>query len=117
MEPKFETVEVDAASSFRSMWVSCASFAEDHTWHYHPEFELTWIVKSQGTRFVGDNIEAYRAGDLVLTGPNLPHCWHDERTEACQGRSRRRYPLEGLGRRRRFSPGDSGGVRLRGHRS
>jgi AraC-like DNA-binding protein len=82
MEPKFETVEVDAASSFRSMWFSCASFAEDHTWHYHPEFELTWIVKSQGTRFVGDNIEAYRAGDLVLTGPNLPHCWHDERTEA-----------------------------------
>jgi AraC-like DNA-binding protein len=81
MEPKFETVQVDAASSFRSMWFSCASFAEDHTWHYHPEFELTWIVKSHGTRFVGDNIEAYRAGDLVLIGPNLPHCWHDERTE------------------------------------
>jgi AraC-like DNA-binding protein len=81
MEPKFETVQVDAASSFRSMWFSCASFAEDHTWHYHPEFELTWIVKSHGTRFVGDNIEAYRAGDLVLIGPNLPHCWHDERAE------------------------------------
>lgn len=78
MEPKFETVEADTESSFRSIWFSCPSFAEDHTWHYHPEFELTWMVRSQGTRFVGDSIEPYRAGDLVLMGPNLPHCWHDE---------------------------------------
>ncbi|HEX6833106.1 MAG TPA: AraC family transcriptional regulator [Rudaea sp.] len=78
MEPRFETVEADAASSFRCLWFSCESFAEDHTWHYHPEFELILIVGSRGTRFVGDNIEAYREGDLVLIGPNLPHCWHNE---------------------------------------
>lgn len=78
MEPRFETVQVDAASSFRSMWFTCASFDQDHTWHYHPEFELTWVVRSQGTRFVGDNIEPFRTGDLVLIGPNLPHCWHNE---------------------------------------
>lgn len=78
MEPRFETVEADAASSFRSMWFTCPSFAEDHTWHYHPEFELIWIVRSRGTRFIGDNIETYRPGDVVLIGPNLPHCWHDE---------------------------------------
>jgi AraC-like DNA-binding protein len=78
MEPKFESVEADAASSFRSMWFTCASFAEDHTWHYHPEFELVWIVRSHGTRFIGDNIAPFRAGDVVLLGPNLPHCWHDE---------------------------------------
>lgn len=78
MEPKFETVEVDAASSFRSMWFTCPSLADDHTWHYHPEFELTWIVRGHGTRFIGDNIEPFRDGDVVLVGPNLPHCWHDE---------------------------------------
>ena len=78
MEPKFETVEVDAASSFRSMWYACERLADNHTWHYHPEFELTWLLHSHGTRFVGDSIEPYRAGDLVLIGPNLPHCWHDE---------------------------------------
>jgi AraC-like DNA-binding protein len=78
MEPKFEMVHVDVASSFRSTWFTCPSFAEDHTWHYHPEFELIWVVRSQGTRFIGDSIEPYRAGDLVLIGPNLPHCWHDE---------------------------------------
>lgn len=78
MEPNFETVETDTDSSFRSMRFSCVSFEQDHTWHYHPEYELTWIMRGQGTRFVGDSIERYRTDDLVLMGPNLPHCYHDE---------------------------------------
>lgn len=78
MEPNFEAVHTDVDSSFRSMRFSCASLVDDHTWHYHPEFELTWIIRGQGTRFVGDSIESYRGNDIVLMGPNLPHCYHDE---------------------------------------
>ncbi|MFC4312062.1 helix-turn-helix domain-containing protein [Steroidobacter flavus] len=78
MKPNFETVQSDVDSSFRSIRFTCASFAEDHSWHYHPEFELTWIIRSEGTRFIGDSIAPYRADDLVLIGPNLPHCYHDE---------------------------------------
>lgn len=78
MEPKFETVQVDAASSFRCLWFTCESFAENHAWHYHPEFELTLVVRGHGTRFVGDSIEPFEAGDLVLIGPNTPHCLHNE---------------------------------------
>jgi AraC-like DNA-binding protein len=77
MEPQFENVQTDSESSLCSLWFACASLANDHTWHYHPEFELTWVVRSEGTRFVGDSIEQYRENDLVLLGPNLPHCWHD----------------------------------------
>lgn len=44
-------------------------------WHYHPELELVSIIKSSGTRFIGDNIEKFEAGEVVLIGKELPHMW------------------------------------------
>lgn len=50
----------------------------DPTFHLHPEFQLSFVTKGEGTRFVGDNIKSFKAGDMVLTGPNLPHVWRSD---------------------------------------
>ena len=53
----------------------------DYPWHFHPEFELTYILSEGGVRYVGNNIENYFEHDLVLVGPNLPHSWVNTRKD------------------------------------
>ena len=48
---------------------------ETYKIHSHINFELNYIVSGWGTRIIGDNIESFVSGDLVLIGPDLPHCW------------------------------------------
>jgi len=50
----------------------------DPTFHLHPEFQLSYVIKGEGTRFVGDSIKSFKASDMVLTGPNLPHVWRSD---------------------------------------
>jgi len=47
----------------------------DPNWHFHPEYQLFVVLKGHGTRFIGDTIKPFKEGDLLLTGPNLPHLW------------------------------------------
>jgi len=44
-------------------------------WHHHDEYELHLITATSGKVFVGDWIGHFQAGQVVLTGPRLPHNW------------------------------------------
>jgi len=44
-------------------------------WHQHEEYELHLITATRGKLFVGDHIGTFEPGNLVLTGPQLPHNW------------------------------------------
>lgn len=44
-----------------------------YPWHFHSQYEIIYVEKSSGLCFVGDCIERFAEGDVVLLGPNLPH--------------------------------------------
>ena len=44
-------------------------------WHHHEECELHLIVETSGKVFVGDYIGTFEPGQLILTGPHVPHNW------------------------------------------
>jgi AraC-like DNA-binding protein len=47
-------------------------------WHFHPEYELVLVSESNGKRFIGDSITNFKANDLTLIGPNLPHLYKND---------------------------------------
>lgn len=47
-------------------------------YHYHPELEITIIIKGKGILFVGDKIQNYGENELFLIGSNLPHEWRSD---------------------------------------
>ncbi len=45
------------------------------TWHYHNNYEISFITEGTGKRIVADSIVEFQPGDLVFIGRNLPHVW------------------------------------------
>jgi AraC-like DNA-binding protein len=50
----------------------------DPVWHAHSEYQLFVVLEGTGTRFIGDSIKSFRPGELILTGPHLPHVWRSD---------------------------------------
>lgn len=44
-------------------------------WNYHPEYEIHLITQGTGWFVVGDRIDIFSPGQLVLVGSNVPHHW------------------------------------------
>lgn len=80
MKPIFKKVDSKSEEAFVARIDQFTQFY--NKWHYHPELELTHIVRGRGTRFVGDNIEFFQDGDVILIGSNLPHVWKNQNEES-----------------------------------
>lgn len=68
-----EVVPTDPRLSAR--WLMHGAPGLYSRWNYHPEFEIHLVRYGCGYFVVGDRIDTFAAGQLVLIGPNLPHHW------------------------------------------
>lgn len=73
MQQLFEIISNPFDSGFRVKKIQLAENV--NTWFYHREFELTYIEQGSGKRYVGNKVEEFEDGDLVLIGRNLVHRW------------------------------------------
>lgn len=73
MKAEYRSISPSPGSSFATTLFEGKEFIA--SWHFHPQYELTYILGSTGIRYVGDNMGNFEYGDLVLVGSNLPHCW------------------------------------------
>ncbi|WP_139955859.1 AraC family transcriptional regulator [Flavicella sediminum] len=79
MKAEYEKIPLSTESSFHTFVYKNEGF--EAPWHFHPEYELTFIVKGKGMRYVGNSVQQFEEGDLVLLGSNLPHCWKENAEE------------------------------------
>jgi AraC-like DNA-binding protein len=73
MKPHHLKIHIEPQNSFQIRHDVLPYF--NGVWHCHPELELHYVIKGEGVRLVGDRVCNFSAGDLVLIGENLPHCW------------------------------------------
>ena len=73
MKPLFHKVPTSLQNSFGISHRIQSDFGK--IWHYHPELELHFVVRGEGVRFIGDNINNFSSGEVILLGENLPHTW------------------------------------------
>lgn len=73
VQPDLELVAVPLDESFK-VWSHGYPYRTVR-WHFHPEYEIQVITSTTGKYFVGDYIGTFEPGNLVMTGPNLPHNW------------------------------------------
>lgn len=85
MKPTLQHLDIDPTrSSLLAYRISSPIFG--FHWHYHPEFELTYIHQGFGTRMVGDHVSPFEDGDMVLIGSNVPHTWMTDEAFHAEGK-------------------------------
>jgi AraC-like DNA-binding protein len=70
---KQEQITYPVQNSFKVLKYAVPFF--DMPFHYHSEYELVYITRGSGIRYIGNSIHKFQSGDMVFMGPDLAHIW------------------------------------------
>jgi AraC-like DNA-binding protein len=71
MKPVFEKISKPEDQSYYLEEVIKPYFTD--LWHFHPEIEILYVSEGFGAKYVGDSINSFYPGDIVIIGSNIPH--------------------------------------------
>ncbi len=77
MLPVFQKIEANINHSFCVEHMKFKYFP--NPLYFHPDIEILLVIQGTGTRIIGDSIESFNPGDLILIGENIPHVWYSDR--------------------------------------
>ena len=60
----------------RIYWNEQVTFHEQNTW------ELSYVITGSGQRIIGDTMESFSRDEIILTPPDIPHCWSFDEMDA-----------------------------------
>ncbi|TXN38314.1 AraC family transcriptional regulator [Flagellimonas hymeniacidonis] len=72
-KPRLEEIRPQPQSSFYMLHQKRPTPRCFDFWHFHPEFELVYVPRGNGVRYIDTNISHFQNGDLFIIGPNIPH--------------------------------------------
>jgi AraC-like DNA-binding protein len=76
MKPLLKIINIQSNESFHILKVHEPCFFP--AWHFHPEYEIMLVLEGTGIRFVGDSMERFQPGDLILFGKEIPHYYRSD---------------------------------------
>lgn len=79
MKPQLINIALESKRTIQIKKVE--TFLLDNPLHFHELCELVWIEQGTGKRIIGDSVQNFTSGDLVLMSPNLPHIWQNNTPE------------------------------------
>ncbi len=57
--------------------------------HHHPEIELVYIKEGFGKRIIGNTVEDFEEGEVLLIGSHTPHIWMSDKSFYLSGNTKR----------------------------
>lgn len=49
--------------------------------HFHEDCQLTLILEGSGKRIIGDKVDTFEKGEMILVGSKLQHAWHSNKCD------------------------------------